>query len=597
MNRLALRITAGAVLAASFAVSASAATLSVGPGKTYAAPCAAFARAVSGDIVEIAGGVTYSGDVCGIGASNITIRGVNGRPRIDANGANAQGKGTWVVSGNNVTVENVEMLGSHVPDQNGAALRLEGTNFTLRGSFLHDNENGILTGANTASNILIETTEFGHNGYGTGYTHNLYIGNVGSLMFRSNYSHDANVGHNLKSRALVNTIAYNRFSSTPDGQTGTTASGKPSYEIDLPNAGTSYVIGNVIEQPAGNSNPTMLAYGEEGATNGTQDLYVVNNTFLNDDSSRGTFVNIGSGVTTPVLMQNNIFGGTGTVSTQANAIDRTNFRSVAPGFVDRANYDLHPTANAMVIDAGSPPGLSAAGLSLLPQADYVHIASSETRTNAGTIDIGAYEGKSTGAGTSATWTNCAVENGTCSFSGTAQVRYGANGVYMTKSATGSIACSNAVFGDPTPNVAKSCQYSAAAATTPPVVTWSNCASENGVCAFSGTAQVRYGANNTYLTKTVSGSITCSNTAFGGDPTPNVVKSCQFTPVAPVPETWTACAAENATCSFSGTRAVRYGGAGVFVSKLVNASTMCSNAVFTDPIPNTVKSCFYSSITQ
>ena len=397
MNRLALRITAGAVLAASFAGSASAATLSVGPGKTYAAPCAAFARAVSGDIVEIAGGVTYSGDVCGIGTSNLTIRGVNGRPRIDANGANAQGKGTWVVSGNNVTIENVEMLGSHVPDQNGAALRLEGTNFTLRGSFLHDNENGILTGANTASNILIETTEFGHNGYGTGYTHNLYIGNVGSLMLRFNYSHDANVGHNLKSRALVNTIAYNRFSSTPDGQTGTTASGKPSYEIDLPNAGTSYVIGNVIEQPSGNSNPTMLAYGEEGATNGKQDLYVVNNTFLNDDSSRGTFVNVGSGVTTPVLMQNNIFGGTGTVSTQANAIDRTNYRSIAPGFVNRASYDLHPTANAMVIDAGSQPGLSAAGLSLLPQADYVHVASSETRTNAGAIDIGAYEATTTAA--------------------------------------------------------------------------------------------------------------------------------------------------------------------------------------------------------
>jgi hypothetical protein len=534
VNRLALRVAAGAVLAASFAGSASAATLSVGPGKTYSAPCAAFARAAAGDVVEIAGGVTYSGDVCGISTSNLIIRGVNGRPRIDANGANAQGKGTWVVSGNNVTVENVEMLGARVPDQNGAALRLEGTSFTLRGSFLHDNENGILTGANTASNILIETTEFGHNGYGTGYTHNLYIGNVGSLTFRFNYSHDANVGHNLKSRALVNTIAYNRFSSTPDGQTGTTASGKPSYEIDLPNAGTSYVIGNVIEQPSGNSNPAMLAYGEEGASNPKQDLYVVNNTFLNDDASNGTFVMVGSAVTTPVLLQNNIFGGTGTVSTQANALDRTNYRSVAPGFVNRAGYDLHPTANALVINAGSAPGLSSTGLSLAPQADYVHIASSETRTNAGTIDIGAYEATSTAAtpAPTSTWTTCASENGTCSFSGTAQVRYGANGVYATKTATGAIACTNAVFGDPTPNVAKTCQYSATAASTPPVA-----------------------------------------------------------------ETWAACAAENATCSFSGTRAVRYGAAGTFVSKIVKASTVCSNAVFGDPVPNTVKSCFYSSVTQ
>jgi len=447
------RFLAGTALATTLAVPAFAATLSVGPGKTYAAPCAAITRAAAGDIVEIAGGVTYSGDVCTVAASNLTIRGVNGRPRIDANGAYAQGKGTWVVTGSNVTVDNVEMLGARVPDQNGAALRLEGTNFTLRGSFIHDNENGILTGVNTASNILIETTEFGHNGYGTGYTHNLYIGNVASLVFRGNYSHDANVGHNLKSRAIVNTIAYNRFSSTPDGQTGTTASGKPSYEIDLPNAGTSYVIGNVIEQPAGNSNPTMLAYGEEGATNPAQDLYVVNNTFLNDDTSRGTFVMVGSSVTKPVLLQNNIFAGTGTMSTQAGALDRTNYRSVAPGFVNRAAYDLHPTANVLVVNAGSAPGAT-----LTPLFQYKHPAAVETRVASGALDIGAYEAVAAPAPT-VTWTSCAGENGVCNFTGTRQVRYGANNTFATKTASRSIACTNTVFGDPLPGVVKACAYS------------------------------------------------------------------------------------------------------------------------------------------
>src|SRR5207248_770763 len=106
--------------------------------------------------------------------------------------------------------------------------------------------------------------------------------------FRYNYSHDANVGHNLKSRARRNTIVANRFSSSGAGQ--------PSYEIDLPNGGTSYVIGNVIEQPAANQNPNMLAYGEEGLPYSGTDLYVVNNTFLNDAAS-GTFVMLGSGVT------------------------------------------------------------------------------------------------------------------------------------------------------------------------------------------------------------------------------------------------------------------------------------------------------------
>ena len=374
---------------AGFVMPAVAATLQVGPTRNFTKPCAAFAAAAAGDIIEI-DAATYIGDVCSVYPNNLVIRGVNGRPKIDAGGNNAAGKGTWVIIGSNITVENVEMYGSKVADRNGAALRLEGDNFTLRGSFLHDNENGVLGGLSTASNILIETTEFGHNGYGDGYSHNLYIFNVGSLIFRYNYSHDANVGHNLKSRARVNTILYNRFSSTPPGQTGSTASGQPSYEIDLPNAGTSYVIGNVIEQPAANQNPALLAYGEEGASNPAQDLYVVNNTFLNDYSNSGTFIFTGGTVTTPVLMQNNIFSGVGTVNTQTTAIDKTNFRSLTPGFVDRANYDLHPT-DTTVINSGSTPGLSASGLSLAPVAQYRHVALGEARPAVGQIDIGAYE--------------------------------------------------------------------------------------------------------------------------------------------------------------------------------------------------------------
>jgi hypothetical protein len=451
-----------AAVMASFVASAgaSAATLSVGPGKTYAAPCAAFAVAKDGDIVEITGNNTYSGDVCGIYASNLTVRGVNGRPRIDAAGRNAMGKGIWVVAGNNVTIENVEMLGAKVADRNGAALRLEGTKFTLRQAFLHDNENGILSNPNTASDILIEYSEFGHNGYGDGYSHNLYIGNVKSLTFRYNFSHDANAGHNLKSRAITNTIVYNRFSSTAPGQAGTTAAGAPSYEIDLPNAGSAYIIGNVIEQPAANSNPNMLAYGEEGSSNPGRDLYVVNNTFLNDYSSGGTYVLVGADVTTPVLLQNNIFAGIGVLTNQTNAIDRTNYRSAAPGFVNRAAYDLHPTASALVIDAGSAPGNSAAGVSLAPVAQYKHSASGEARVVSGNLDIGAYEAVSTTAPVTDTWTACATEGGTCSFSGTRQVRYGAGVNFITKTFTGSVGCNNYDFGgDPIYGTVKSCSYS------------------------------------------------------------------------------------------------------------------------------------------
>ncbi|MFN3791246.1 hypothetical protein [Massilia sp.] len=466
--QVALR-TSFALLSLGIAASASAATLSVGPGKTYARPCQAIAVAKTGDIIEITGNTTYSGDVCGIYASNLTIRGVNGRPKIDAAGKNAMGKGIWVVAGNNVVVENVEMFGAKVPDQNGAALRLEGTNFTLRSSFLHSNENGILTNANPNSHIVIEKSEFGYNGYGTGYTHNLYIGNVASLTFRYNYSHDARVGHNLKSRARVNTIVYNRFSSLNAGQTGSTPAGKPSYEIDLPNAGTSYIIGNVIQQPSVHSNPNLIGYGLEGASNPGHDLYIVNNTFLNDDSSRGNFVAVGSGVTKKILLQNNIFAGTGTLTTQSGAIEKTNYRAAAPGFVNRAAYDLRPTANALVIDAGSAPGTSAAGVSLVPTAQYKHSAMSETRAVSGRLDIGAYEAAaatttetSNPPDTNVTWTDCAPQYGICVVPGTREVRYGAAGSYATKIVTGSVLCTDAVFGNPKFGYVKSCSYSSIA---------------------------------------------------------------------------------------------------------------------------------------
>lgn len=607
MRQISTILTASIFVAGLISLPAAAATISVGTGKTYATPCQAFAVAKAGDVVEIQGG-TYRGDVCGIYTSKLTIRGVNGRPVIDAAGNNAMGKGTWVVIGSDVVIENVEMLGARVPDQNGAALRLEGNNFTLRSSFIHGNENGILANAVTDSNILIENTEFGRNGDGSGYTHNLYIGHVASLTFRNNYSHDANAGHNLKSRARVNTISYNRFSSTPEGQPG---SGKPSYEINLPNAGTSYVIGNVIQQPAAHNNPSLLAYGEEGASNPGHDLYVVNNTFLNDDSSRGTFLFIGSGVSKPALVQNNIFAGTGTLSTQASAVEKTNFRSAAPGFVDRAGFDLRPTANALVIDAGSAPGNSSAGLSLAPVSQYRHTASGEARILAGALDIGAYEASSGAiaplpapqpAPAPSTWTSCASEGSLCTFSGSAEVRYGTATSYVTRTASGSIACSNAVFGDPAPGIVKSCSYTtttvAAPAPTPSPVpsAWTVCAQEGGSCSFSGTLQIRYGTANAYYTKTATGSIGCSNAVFG-DPAPGVVKSCSYggTTVTPPVVTWTECATENGTCTVSGTREVRYGADGSYASKIVTGLIQCTNAIFGDPKFGVAKACSFSNI--
>ncbi|WP_194842446.1 alpha-L-rhamnosidase C-terminal domain-containing protein [Endozoicomonas sp. OPT23] len=121
-----------------------------------------------------------------------------------------------------------------------------------------------------------------------------------------------------------------------------------------------------------------------------------------------------------------------------------------------------------------------------------------------------------------TWTHCADENGTCTFTGTRKVRYGANGLFAEQTATGSIACNNSVFGDPISGVVKSCEVEEL-----PQAQWTQCATEGQTCNVPALSEVRYGANETYsAVQQVSSSVGCSNTVFG-DPIYGVAKSCEY----------------------------------------------------------------------
>jgi hypothetical protein len=379
------------------ATAAHAATLQVGPGKTFAKPCAAIAAAVAGDIITIDTSGTYSGDVCAWTTNNLTIRGVGGgRAHIDAGGQSSQGKGIWVISGANTTVENIEFSGAHVIDQNGVGIRQQADNLTVRNCYFHDNDEGILTDASPTSTVTIEFSEFAFNGFGDGQSHNVYIGNVGKLIFRYNYSHHAKIGHLLKTRAAQNFILYNRLSDE--------ATGTASYQIDIPNGGLSYVIGNVIEQGPANDNSILVAYLAEGTNPGnpSTQLFVINNTFANDAAS-GTFISPATG-SAPAVIKNNIFFGPGTITSQATAIKANNFAG-NPSLANAAGFDYHLLAASAAINAGVDPGADGT-FSLSPVFQYVHPACAEGRTAVGTLDIGAYE---FGGGT-----GIAPAGGTCS---------------------------------------------------------------------------------------------------------------------------------------------------------------------------------------
>ena len=407
--------------ASTVAVNARATTWNVGPTETYKTPCAVSTLVADGDTIRIdyspstGPGVGYYDDTCAWTANNLTFIGVldlNGaRPVLNCAGLTdkaktghiANHKAIWDIQGNNTTVENLEFENAMVNEKdgaNGAGIRQDGANLTVLNCYFHNNQDGILESNVAGSNIVIEHSEFYQNGVsdpklksGYGQTHNLYIGNCASLTFEFNYTHDANVGHLLKSRAAVNYILYNRIT----GENGT-----DSYEIDLPNGGTSYVVGNEIQQGPNTGNSTILSYLEEGtnANNPGYDLYVVNNTFVNQYSS-GTFV-VAESPALPVLLENNIFYGPGTITNQSNADEVTNYSILSDPsmFVNFSNYNymLSSTAGSPPIDSGTAPGSSTEGFSLLPVWQYVqetnasgNVECEQSRTTVNIIDIGAYE--------------------------------------------------------------------------------------------------------------------------------------------------------------------------------------------------------------
>jgi hypothetical protein len=279
--------------------SASGRVLQVGPGKSYALPSAAAAVAQSGDVIKISAG-DYRGDVATWSASNLKICGVGGRARLFADGKSAQGKATWVIAGSNVVIDSVEFRDSKVPDQNGAGIRTEGNNLTVKNCGFFDNENGIL-GGEGASTINIERSEFARNGYGDGYSHNIYIGAVDRLNVVASYFHEAKIGHNLKSRAKETRIENSYFMDGPNGTA--------SYLVDFPNGGVVYMRGNLLQKGPNADNSIAVAYGQEGANKAVNTLEMVHNTVVMTRSG-GTFINA-PGNTQSVKLTANVFAGTG----------------------------------------------------------------------------------------------------------------------------------------------------------------------------------------------------------------------------------------------------------------------------------------------
>ena len=232
------------------------------------------------------------------------------------------GKGILVTQ-SDVTIQNLSFSGAAVADGNGAGIRYEGGNLVIIDSYFHDNQDGLLANTDPNGTIRIVGSEFANNGTGDGFTHNLYVNNIASLVIDDSYFHDADVGHQIKSRAQSTTITNSRIY---DGN------GTGSYSIDLPNGGVGVIRNNVIQQGPNSDNPAIIHYGGESAAYAGSSLLIEDNVVVNDMSGSSSARLLSNATTvTGTLSDNAVYGLTaGQIATGSATVSGTTFLSTHP---------------------------------------------------------------------------------------------------------------------------------------------------------------------------------------------------------------------------------------------------------------------------
>jgi len=333
--------------------------------------------AEAGDIVEIDAGY-YAQDEAIWRAPNLLIRGVGGRAILEVGRSPTNGKAIWLIQSQNITIENIGFKKCKVPDRNGAGIRVEGDNLTVRNCLFRENENGILCGdLKTVKRLSIEYSEFAFNGHGDGQSHGIYVGAIGEFIFRYNYVHHTKSGHQVKSRAYLNKIYNNYLTDAEDGNA--------AYAIDLPDGGESFVIGNIIQQSRFTENSALIHYGMPRSQKGRA-FFVVNNTAF---SSRHTGVFLLNHSPCEGLIANNLIAGKLDLVV-GHAEKKDNIQVEKSCFNPKPSFPFAINRHCKAVDAGAEI-VDADGEKMTPQHEYVHPLSMRRRKQVHLIDVGAFE--------------------------------------------------------------------------------------------------------------------------------------------------------------------------------------------------------------
>jgi len=341
--------------------------LRVGSQQVLTSVAAAANLARNGDTVEVEAG-DYLDDVASWPQDDLTIRAVGGRARMISANASAENKAIWVIKGNRVVIENIDFMGSRVSDRNGAGIRHEGGKLTVRNCLFERNEMGLLTWNSETAELVIEASEFRDNAVswthrrGDPIGHQIYVGSIASFTLRESYVHGGAFGHLVKSRARENFIVNNRIADE--------ASGKASYELEFPNGGLAYVLGNIIQQSVHTENAQLVSYGAEGYRWPQNELFLVNNTLVDDVPRGGVFLKVLAGAGRVVLI-NNLLLGNAILETSREWESDSNHVVTRDDMASAPTGDYRLRATSPLVGKAIEPG-SAHGKPLRPEREYVH---------------------------------------------------------------------------------------------------------------------------------------------------------------------------------------------------------------------------------
>jgi hypothetical protein len=220
-------------------------------------------------------------------AGDITYKAaVSGQAVLE--GVACEGKAALVLRGRAARIEGLVFANIHVPDMNGAGIRLEHGNLAVSQTWFRDSEQGILSGNDSAATITIDKSTFTRLGTcegAGGCAHSLYIGEYGALTVTRSRFEAGRGGHYLKSRAQRIGV----FNSSFDDSHGKAT----NYMIDLSGGSTGTISGNWFVQGEDKENySAFIAVAAEGKAHSSNGLTIEGNDarFAPGVSRESTFV-------------------------------------------------------------------------------------------------------------------------------------------------------------------------------------------------------------------------------------------------------------------------------------------------------------------